>query len=152
MFLALILFASIVADGPCTGPDISELANLSALPGDYAASPVVPELQSDVMKRLTHHSLVPIEESFARIAAGNQNLAKRQHYYLARVGYLGAWTPDMKGRNPLAIYLTLQADADGVGYVTSRLLSRDNGVGEFAVVLASPTPLKRIVSSCDAAT
>jgi hypothetical protein len=152
MSLALILFASMVADGPCTGPDISELANLASLPGDYVASPALPELQPYMMKRLAHQSLVPIDETVARTATGNQNLAKRQHYYLARVGYLGAWTADMKGRNPLDIDLTLQVDADGVGYVTSRLLSRDNGVGEFAAVLASATPLKRIVSSCDAAT
>jgi hypothetical protein len=105
-----------------------------------------------MMKILADHSLVPIEISVARAATGDQNLATGKHYYLARVGYLGSWTSDMKGRNPLDITLTLQVDADGVGYVTSRLLSRDNGVGEFAAVLISPTPLKRIVSSCDAAT
>jgi hypothetical protein len=45
----------------------------------------------------------------------------------------------------------MKVSADGVAYVTSSLFSRDDGVGEFAVVLASPTRMTRIVSTCFAA-
>lgn len=152
MLSAFILFAASIASGPCSGPDAAELAKLKSLPGEYAALPVLPELQPDVMKRLANHSIKPIEAPAAMEAVGNQELKGRQHYYLARVGYLGAWTSDMKGRNPFDISFKVQAAADGVAYVTSSLLSRDNGVGEVAVVLASPTPLQRIVSICEAAT
>jgi hypothetical protein len=151
MLSALLLFTA-SATGPCTGPDTRTLTKQNWLAGDYVAVPVVAEHQHEMMKRLVDRSFQPVTSSIAKDVIGEATLPPSNHYYLARVGYLGAWTSDFKPRDPRDISLQMKVSADGVAFVTSFILSRDDGVGEFAVVLASPTRLNGVISTCFAAT
>jgi hypothetical protein len=150
MFLALFLLAASQA-GPCTGPDTRTLKGQVWLSGAFNALPVVAAHQRKMMNRLRHGSFAPISASVAAAVIGDALLPRAAHYYLARVGYLGAFTSDFKGRDPSGISLEIKVAPGGIAYVTSSLLSRDDGVGEFAVVLASPTRITSVVSTCYAA-
>ena len=152
MFSALLLIAASQA-GPCMGPDTRTLTNQAWRSGDHLALPVVAPHQHQMMKRLGHRLFLPIGSSIAKAVIGDATLAPARYYYLARVGYLGAWTSDFKrtNRDPEDITLEMKVSTAGVAYVTSSLLSRDDGVGEFAVVLGSPTRITGIVSTCFAA-
>jgi hypothetical protein len=152
MLLALLAL-TVSPTGPCTGPDTRTLTEQAWLSGDYTAFPVIADHQQQMMKRLGRHLIQRITGAEARAIIGDASLPRANYYYLAQVGYLGAWDSDFKptNRDPEGISLQIKVAPGGVAYVTSSLLSRDNGVGTFAVVLASPTPLTRVVSTCFAA-
>jgi hypothetical protein len=84
---------------------------------------------------------------------GKAALPEAKYYYLARAGYLGAWTSDFKmtNRDPQEISLDVKVTRNGVAYVTSSILSRDDGIGKVVVVLSSSKRLSGVVSSCTAA-
>jgi hypothetical protein len=152
MLLALLVLAASPV-GPCSGPDTRTLTKQAWLSGDYSGFPVVANHQRQMMKLLAHRSLQPITASKARAVIGDAALPHANYYYVTQVGYLGAWTSDFKptNRDPDGISVDVKVAPGGIAYVTSLLLSRDNGVGTFAVVLASPTRLTRVISTCFAA-
>ena len=152
MLLALLALTG-SPTGPCTGPDIRTLTKQAWLSGNYSAFPVIADHQNEMMKRLGSRPIRAITESQAKAVIGDAALPRTTHYYLAQVGYLGGWDSDFKptNRDPEGMSLQIKVAPGGIAYVTSSLLSRDNGVGTFVVVLASPTRLTRVVSSCFAA-
>jgi hypothetical protein len=147
------LLSAVLATGPCTGPDVRTLTDRRWLPGHFAAVPVVAGRQRQAIDRLGRDSLKITDRSFARVVTGKAALPKAKYYYLARAGYLGAWTSDFKrtNRDPQEISLDVKVTRNGVAYVTSSILSRDDGIGEVVVVLSSSKRLSGVVSSCTAA-
>jgi hypothetical protein len=101
-----------------------------------------------MLSRLGNRSLQRVDASFAKRATGISDLPRSKNYYLARVGYLG-W----RGFAPFpdGISLGIDVDRQGVAYVTSFRLTREDGASEYAAVLISQTPLKGLVSICSAA-
>jgi hypothetical protein len=119
------------------------------LSGEHKIVPVVERLQAEMLKRLTVRQLRPITQSMAKAASEDSQLPISKHYYLAKVGFVGR--SNSQPVNPRGVSLGVDVDSKGVAYVTSFTLTSERGVSELAVVLSSPTPLRRVVSQCDSA-
>lgn len=115
------------------------------LSGDYTVVPVAQEQQSQWKEALKPGQVKEVGRRAARAASGGAALPKAAHYYLIRIGYVGDWS---FAEN---VSMSADVDAEGVAYVTTFVLTHSHGRRELAAVLASPTPLKRVVPICMAA-
>lgn len=135
------------ADTPCV-PFFTKVAGPTLLTGDYEVVPVSPNLQREMMQRVTRGGIQEVDVGRANSMVGMSALPKAAHYYLVRVGLVGDG-PD--GMVPSGVSMKAEANAYGDVYVTSFRLSHSDATFEIAAVVASPTPLKGIVSICGAA-
>ena len=120
--------------------------NHTWLSGDYAATPVVQNLQGKMRKLLHRSALAPIPRSLAQAAIASPRLPANKHYYLAKVGYFG-----QQGSVPAGLSLSVDVNSRGVAYVTSFRLTSDTRTSELVAVISSQTALKGLVSQCRAA-
>lgn len=118
------------------------------LTGDYRVVPVATEHQAQVMEDVKRGAADEVNEVVAKTVTGNPNLPSTAHYYLVRVGYVG---DAPSGTVPIGVSMSVDVDTEGVAYVSSFVLSHARGTSEIAAILASPTPIKRVQSSCGAA-
>ena len=81
------------------------------------------------------------------MVVGDNILPKVPYYYLIRVGYVGE---NVRGAIE-NVRLGVDVDSDGVAYVSSFVLSKTTDTAEAAAILASPTPIKRVISTCGSA-
>lgn len=122
-------------------------ANQRWLSGDYKVVPVAAQHQANVLRGLKRGVLRDVSAREAN-AVSSAPLPTAMHYYLARIGYLGSASP---GTVPAGISMSVDADTEGVAYVTTFRLGASSSMSEFAAVLTSPTALNRLVSTCGAA-
>jgi hypothetical protein len=122
--------------------------NHTWLTGDYYVVPVASERQAQLLQRLKRGKVQEVDAAAAKLMTGNAPLPEVSHYYVVRVGYAG---DALAGTIPPGLSMTADVDAQGVAYVSSFALSRSDKTTELAAILASPTPLLRVVSTCGAA-
>lgn len=135
------------AESNCV-PFFTKVPGPTLLTGDYEVVPVSPIYQREMMRRVARGRIQELDVSRANSIVGMSALPKVAHYYLVRMGFVGD-APD--GTVPSAVSMKAEANTDGDVYVTSFLLSHSSGTFEIAAVVASPTPLRRVVSICGAA-
>lgn len=160
---ALPLLAAAFMDGGCSLPRQLPIQTASLdgcvpfggvsknqrwLKGDYTVVPVAPYHQRGVMHRLIRGEVQAVNPVVANAMSADANVPEAAHYYLARVGYVG---DTAAGVIPAGMSFSVDVDTDGAAYVSSFVLSRSTKTSELGVILASPTPIKQVVSSCGAA-
>ena len=118
------------------------------IPGKFKVVPAREAAQSTLLKRVAGQPLVMLSRSDAVRATGDKALDAR-HYYLARAGFVA--DPRATGAVPRGLALSLEVDRNGVAYVTSFILSRQEGTAAIAVVLATERPINRVIAVCGAA-
>jgi hypothetical protein len=123
-------------------------ANERWLTGNYKVMPVTAEHQAQMMRRLKHGAVKEVRESVAKAMTGGTAPPNVTHYYLVRIGYVGDASP---GTVPVGVNMSADVDNEGVAYLTTFRLGSSLSTSEFAAVLVSPTPIKRVVSTCGAA-
>ena len=116
--------------------------------GNYKITAVSDAQQKKMLRRLKGNRPTPLTHFAAAAATGDPNL-RAKHYYLVRAGYVA--DEKLTGTVPRGLSLSVDVDRNGVAYITSYILSRQQGTAAVAVVLASDIPIKRVVSICGAA-
>lgn len=135
------------AEPPCVG-FFTKVPGPTLLSGHYEVVPVAPSFQTEMMQRVPRGGAQEIGAGQANSIIGMSILPEVSHYYLVRMGFVG---DAADGTVPTAVSMKADANTDGVVYLTSFLLSHSNETFEIAAVVASPTPLNRVVSICGAA-
>jgi hypothetical protein len=131
--------------GPCV-PPFSGLENHQWLTGDYQAVLAAPEHQAVMLQRVKRGALKKLDRAAARaVTGGEYPLPEAAHYYLIRAGYVGP--PEAAEY----VRFGVDVDAEGVADVSSLALSMMTDTSEAAIILASPTPIRRFISSCGSA-
>jgi hypothetical protein len=138
---------AITAQSPACVPPRSE-PKYDAVPGHYKVIPARDAVQRRLLKLVDGNGLVRLTRSQAIAATGDKTLHAR-HYYLARAGYVAE--PRLTATVPRGLALSINVDRNGVGYVTSYILSRQVGTAAIAVVVTSEKSIRRVVAVCGAA-
>lgn len=118
------------------------------LTGNYKVMPVDAQYQATAISRVNRGELEEVDAAVAKAMTGRSALPLASHYYLVRVGYVGAAPV---GTVNTGLSLSVDVDAEGVAYVSSFVLSHTLKRTEIAAVLSSSTRLKRVVSTCGSA-
>lgn len=73
-----------------------------------------------------------------------------RYYYLVQAGFIGEpWRPGQP-RAPTDVKAFLSVTSEGVAYVFTARLTRQEGVGSMAVVIQSDVPVTSVHSNCGA--
>jgi hypothetical protein len=146
MLVATLLSIAYQVASPCV--PMGTEPKYEAVAGNYKVVPVREALQTRFLRRLKGRGLVALTQGDALVAAGDNSLVGR-HFYLARAGYVAE--PRATGVVPTGLQLSVDVDSKGVAYVTSYILSRQQGAAAIAVLVSSERPIKRVVAVCGAA-
>jgi hypothetical protein len=147
LILALLLIAGPLAPGESCS--CAAVKSQRWLTGNYQVKPVAVPLTENTEKRLARARLLSISADAARSMLGGTSPPVARYYYLGRVAYIGGKKHFTVA--PPGLTLSIDESQDGVAYVTSFLLTKENGTSSLAVVLTSDVPLKGLVSLCSAA-
>ena len=105
------------------------------------------EYQAKILPTVKRGELKSLDRSAPQAIAGDIALPNVSHYYLIRVGYVGPNVPEAFDN----VSLGVNVGSDGVACVSSFVLSRMTDTSEAAAILASQTPIKRVISKCGSA-
>ncbi|MBJ7416010.1 MAG: hypothetical protein JHC88_11285 [Niveispirillum sp.] len=118
------------------------------LKGDYKAIVVPEEQQEAYLGMVDAQNLHALNQGdLAKLAIP---YVEGRYYYLVQAGFIGEPWRAGRPRVPAGVKAFLSVTSEGVAYVFTARLTRQEGVGSMAVVIQSEVPVTSVHSNCGA--